>query len=167
MEINARLQVEHPVTEMVTGVDLVLEQLCIACNEPLRLRQKDIRFAGHAIEFRINAEDPDHGFRPDPGRIVGFEPPPDGRDGAKVRWDSAIENGYRIPPHYDSMVGKLIVHAADRPSALRASAGALEAMRIDGVHTTIPFHRRLLEAPDFREGCYDVDYLARSGLLHP
>jgi acetyl-CoA carboxylase biotin carboxylase subunit len=165
MEMNTRLQVEHPVTEMVTGVDLVLEQLRIACNEPLRLKQSQIRLSGHAIEFRINAEDPEDDFRPDPGLIRAFERPPERSGSAEIRWDSAIDGGYRIPPYYDSMLGKLIVHADEREQVLREAARALAALRIEGVHTTIPFHRRLLEAQEFRQGRYDVDYLPRSGLL--
>ena len=161
MEMNTRLQVEHPVTEMVTGVDLVAEQLRIAANRPLTLSQEEIRFEGHAVEFRINAEDPERDFRPDPGRIEGFRAAESSEPGVRVRWDSAVRSGYRIPPHYDSMIGKLIVHGADRTQALRGAAQALESLRIDGVATTIPFHRRLLDNPSFASGDYDVAFVAR------
>jgi acetyl-CoA carboxylase biotin carboxylase subunit len=150
---------------MVTGVDLVAQQLKLAANEPLELNQRDIRLRGHAVEFRINAEDPDNDFRPDPGLIRSVEHPPVDLDGVTVRWDSAIEAGYRIPPYYDSMVGKLIVHGQRRDETLRGAARALEALKLDGVRTTIPLHLRLLEAPEFRDGRYDINYLARSGLL--
>jgi len=165
MEMNTRLQVEHPVTEMVTGVDLVAQQLKLAANEPLELDQADIRLQGHAMEFRINAEDPDNDFRPDPGLIRALAAPPEKLDGVTVRWDSAVEAGYRIPPYYDSMVGKLIVHGAQRAETLRGAARALAGLKLDGVRTTIPLHLRLLEDGAFREGRYDIDYLARSGLL--
>jgi acetyl-CoA carboxylase biotin carboxylase subunit len=164
MEMNARLQVEHPVTEMVTGVDLVVEQIRLAALHPLRLRQEDVTFAGHAIELRINAEDPANGFRPDPGTIIAFEPPTAAGPGTRVRWDSAVRQGYRIPPNYDSMVGKLIVHAADRPRAIEAAKIALASLRIEGVRTTIPLHRAILEHPEFARGGYDVQFLERSGL---
>jgi len=164
MEMNTRLQVEHPVTEMITGVDLVAEQLRVAANEPLALTQDAIEFAGHAIEFRINAEDPEEGFRPDPGEIESFTPPVVSLEGVRVRWDSAIRNGYRIPPHYDSMVGKLIVHGPDREAALKGSEEALASIRLEGIRTTIGFHRRLLAAAAFREGNYDIDFLASGNL---
>jgi len=165
MEMNTRLQVEHPITEMVTGVDIVAEQLRIAANCPLSLRQDEIGFRGLAMEFRINAEDPDDGFRPDPGLIEAFTPPTAEEAGVTVRWDSAIRAGYRIPPHYDSMVGKLIVHGPDRETVLRGAEQALRGMRVEGVRTTIPLHLRLLGDEPFRRGKYDVNYLERSGLL--
>jgi len=165
MEMNTRLQVEHPVTEMITGTDLVAEQLRIAANEPLALTQDAIQFAGHAIEFRINAEDPEQDFRPDPGEIRSFTPPEASVEGVRVRWDSAIREGYKIPPHYDSMVGKLIVHGPDREVALRGSELALASMRLEGIRTTIAFHRRLLAAAAFREGSYDIDFLASGDLV--
>ncbi len=167
MEMNTRLQVEHPVTEMVTGRDLVKAQLAIAAGEPLALRQSDVAFNGHAIEFRINAEDPDRGFRPDPGLITAVAEPKATRAGAIVRWDSGVAAGWRVPPHYDSMIGKVIVHAASRAEALAASKEALGSLRIDGVKTTIPLHRRLLDDAAFARGDYDVDLLARSGLVAP
>ncbi len=163
MEMNTRLQVEHPVTEMVTGVDLVAEQLRIAAGCPLTLESPEI--AGHAIEFRINAEDPDRGFRPDVGSIESLTVPSTaGADGARVRWDSAIREGYRIPPYYDSMIGKLIVHAADRPAALAAAEAALGTLSISGLKTTIPWHLRLLQDPGFRSGDYTTDHVERHGL---
>jgi acetyl-CoA carboxylase biotin carboxylase subunit len=165
MEMNTRLQVEHPVTEMITGTDLVAEQLRVAANEPLALEQDAIEFSGHAIEFRINAEDPDEGFRPDPGEIVSFSPPVAEIDHVRVRWDSAVRAGYRIPPHYDSMVGKLIVHGPDRETALRGSEQALASLRLEGIRTTVGFHLRLLAAPAFREGSYDIDFLASGDLV--
>ncbi len=161
MEMNTRLQVEHAVTEMVSGIDLVVEQIRIAAHRPLAIGQEDVRLTGHAIEFRINAEDPDDGFRPDPGRIDAFEPPLGGGAGVQVRWDSALEPGYRIPPHYDSLIGKLIVHAPDRASALAGARVALLGLRIEGVATTIPFHRRLLENGEFCAGRYDVGFVER------
>ncbi len=165
MEMNTRIQVEHPVTEMVTGVDLVVEQIRIAANQPLRIRQEDVTLSGHAIEARINAEDPDDGFRPDPGVVSGIVPPPSEAGGCAVRWDSALEEGYRIPPHYDSLIGKLIVHGADRAGALSGCRDALETLEIRGVRTTIPLLRRIVEDPDFVKGEYDVGFLARSGLV--
>jgi len=162
MEMNARLQVEHPVTEMVSGVDLVVEQLRIAANQPLALAQDALRLEGHAIEFRINAEDPDRDFRPDPGRIATLAvPPATCGDGSRVRWDCGIGAGDRIPPHYDSLIGKLIVHAADRAAALQAAALALDALVVEGVATTIPFHRRLLGDPAFASGAYDTGLVQR------
>jgi acetyl-CoA carboxylase biotin carboxylase subunit len=165
MEMNTRLQVEHPVTEMLTGVDIVAEQLRIAANRPLDLDADRIGFDGHAIEFRINAEDPERGFRPDPGEIRRFRPPAAELDGVTVRWDSAIREGYRIPPHYDSLIGKLIVRAGSRSAALEGGRCALRAMRIEGVRTTVDLHLRLLEDAGFCAGAYDIGYLAESGLL--
>ena len=165
MEMNTRLQVEHPVTEMITGIDLVAEQLRVAANVPLTLQQDTIEFAGHASEFRINAEDPDQGFKPDPGEIISFAPPEVELDDVRVRWDSAIRDGYRIPPHYDSMVGKLIVHGPNREAALRGSVQALNSLGLEGICTTAGFHLRLLAAPAFREGTYDIDFLASGDLV--
>ncbi len=165
MEMNTRLQVEHPVTEMVTGVDLVEEQLRVAANEPLRIAQRDVAFEGHAIEMRINAEDPADGFRPDPGEITAFEPPPETLGDARVRWDAAVRAGSRIPPHYDSMIGKLIVHAGDRAGAIDAAIRALGALRIEGIRTTRDLHVSILKHERFASGTYDVDFLGASGLL--
>jgi len=164
MEMNTRLQVEHPVTEMVTAIDLVEQQLRIASNEPLSIGQAAVEFHGHAIELRINAEDPRNGFRPDPGEISGFSPPGHAGDGVQVRWDSAIVDGYRVPPYYDSMLGKLIVHAPGRQQAIAGAEKALAALRIEGVRTTIELHRGLLASEAFRSGDYDVDLVPRSGL---
>jgi len=157
MEMNTRLQVEHPVTEMITGVDIVQEQIKIAANRPLEITQSEIAIDGHAIEFRINAEDPDRDFRPDPGTISVFEPP----TGDGVRIDTHVTSGYRIPPFYDSMIAKLIVHGDDRMDAIRRSEAALGDFRIEGVATTIPIHQRILSEPAFREGAYDTMWLER------
>ncbi len=164
MEMNARLQVEHPLTEVLTGVDLVAEQFRIAANRPLELRQSAIRFDGHALEFRINAEDPANGFRPDPGLIRRFQAPAADLPGVVVRWDSAIREGYRIPPHYDSLIGKLIVKAPDRARALEGSRRALNNLVIEGVCTTLDLHLRLLDDPGFRAGLYDTGHLQAIGI---
>jgi acetyl-CoA carboxylase biotin carboxylase subunit len=148
IEMNTRLQVEHPVTEMVTGIDIVKEQLRIAAGLPLSIAQDDVRLNGHAIEVRINAEDPARNFAPQPGRVDVFFPP----TGAGIRVDSHAYGGYRIPPNYDSMIGKLIVHAPDRKAAMRRLRGALQCFLIDGVKTTIPFHLRLLSNHLFQRG---------------
>jgi len=155
MEMNARLQVEHPVTEMVTGVDIVKEQLRIAANCRLSVTQDDIDLDGNAIEVRINAEDPSDGFKPDPGTITAFEAPA----GDGVRIDTHIEKGYTIPPFYDSMICKLIGHGPDRKSAIRTVMSALEAFRIEGVSTTIPLHKKILAAAGFQEGTYNTDFI--------
>ena len=165
MEMNTRLQVEHPVTEMVTGVDLVIEQLRVAARHRLRHRQADVQLTGHAIEFRINAEDPDAGFRPDPGEIGGLTVGRSARSGASVRWDSAAREGYRVAPHYDSMIGKLIVHASDRPAAVEAARDVLDSMRIEGVRTTLELHRRIVRDAVFERGEYDIEFLTRRGLV--
>lgn len=157
MEMNTRLQVEHPVTEMVTGVDIVQEQIRIAANEPLTIKQDEVRWNGHAIECRINAEDPQNGFRPDPGCITVFDPP----TGDALRLDTHVEAGYTIPPFYDSMVGKLIAHGSTRPETLRIMADALRQFRIEGVRTTIPLHQRILATPEFVSGQYDIELLKR------
>jgi acetyl-CoA carboxylase biotin carboxylase subunit len=159
MEMNTRLQVEHPVSEMISGLDLVEEQIRIAALEPLRFAQHEMKLTGHAIELRINAEDPDAGFRPDPGTIAAFEPP----QGPGVRWDSAVRAGWKIPPHYDSMIGKLVVHAPTRPEAIERAKRALGTLRIEGVKTTIPLHRWILDAPEFVSGRYDIGFLGRGG----
>jgi len=164
MEMNTRLQVEHPVTEMTTGVDLVDAQLRIAAGEPLALRQDAVAFRGHAIEFRINAEDPDHGFRPDPGLVDAVVAPTVTRPGATVRWDSGVAAGWRVPSYYDSLIGKVIVHAQTRPEAIAGAQEALGSMRVSGIKTTIPLHLRLLDDPSFTRGEYDVAFLGRSGL---
>jgi acetyl-CoA carboxylase biotin carboxylase subunit len=164
MEMNTRLQVEHPVTEMVTGVDIVREQIAIAANRPLSRTQEEIVLRGHAIELRINAEDPDAGFAPDPGTITAVTIPASPGGGVTIRWDGGIAPGWRVPPHYDSMVGKLVVHAPDRRAAIEAARAALAALTIEGIKTTIPLHRRILEDPDFVAGTYDVSFLERKAL---
>jgi len=148
MEMNTRIQVEHPVTEMVTGIDLIAEQLRIAGGEPISVRQEEIHIHGHAIECRINAEDPSHNFRPTPGRITGWLPP----GGPGVRVDSHVYTGYEIPPFYDSLIGKLIVWGIDRDAALRRLRRALSECAITGIPTTIDFHLALLDRPEFQRG---------------
>ena len=155
IEMNTRIQVEHPVTEMLTGVDLVKEQIRVASGEPLSLEQADVPMVGHAMEFRINAEDPDQDFMPSPGEISSLEVP----GGPGVRVDSAIYQGYQIPPFYDSMVGKLVVWALTRDEAISRARRALREYRLEGIKTTIPLHLRLLEDDAFRSGEYNTDYL--------
>jgi acetyl-CoA carboxylase biotin carboxylase subunit len=148
MEMNTRIQVEHPVTEMVTGIDLIAEQLRIAGGEPISVRQEEIQLRGHAIECRINAEDPRHNFRPAPGRITGWLPP----GGPGVRIDSHVYTGYEIPPFYDSLIGKLIVWGVDRDHALRRLRRALSECAVTGIPTAIDFHLALLDRPEFQRG---------------
>jgi acetyl-CoA carboxylase, biotin carboxylase subunit len=155
IEMNTRIQVEHPVTEMLTGVDLVKEQIRISAGDPVSLEQEDVPMVGHAIEFRINAEDPDQDFMPSPGEISWLEVP----GGPGVRVDSAIYQGYQIPPFYDSMVGKLIVWALTREEAISRARRALREYRLEGVKTTIPLHLRLLKGEAFRSGEYHTGYL--------
>jgi acetyl-CoA carboxylase, biotin carboxylase subunit len=155
IEMNTRIQVEHPVTEMLTGVDLVKEQIRVASGEPLSIEQEDVPFVGHAMEFRINAEDPDKDFMPSPGEISFLDVP----GGPGVRVDSAIYQGYKIPPFYDSMVGKLIVWALTREEAINRARRALREYRLEGIKTTIPLHLRLLEDNAFRSGEYHTGYL--------
>jgi acetyl-CoA carboxylase biotin carboxylase subunit len=154
IEMNTRLQVEHPVTEMVTGLDLVREQIRIADGQPLLLRQEDVEFRGHAIECRINAEDP-RTFAPSPGLVGHFHQP----GGLNVRVDSGLYSGYRIPPYYDSMIAKLIVWGHSREGALRRLRRALEEFVIEGVKTTIPLHQALLDEPDIQKGAYSIKWL--------
>jgi acetyl-CoA carboxylase biotin carboxylase subunit len=155
IEMNTRIQVEHPVTETLTGVDLVKEQLKIASGESLSLAQEDVPFNGWAMEFRINAEDPEKDFMPSPGEISFLDVP----GGPGVRVDSAIYQGYKIPPFYDSLVAKLIVWALTREEAINRARRALREYRIEGIKTTIPLHMRLLEDDAFRSGEYHTDYL--------
>jgi acetyl-CoA carboxylase, biotin carboxylase subunit len=157
IEVNARIQVEHPVTEMVTGIDLVKQQIKIAAGEPLPFRQEDVVLRGHSIECRINSEDPDHDFRPSPGRITALNIP----GGPGVRWDSHIQVGYTVPPNYDSLVGKLIVHAPTRLEALATMRRALGELVIEGVSTTIPLQRRIFRNPDFIAGQVDTTWVER------
>lgn len=148
MEMNTRIQVEHPVTEMVTGLDLIAEQLRVAQGEKLSLTQGQVQLHGHAIECRINAEDPDRNFRPGPGRITAFLPP----GGPGVRMDSHVYTDYEIPPYYDSLIGKLIVWGSDRAAAIKRMKRALRECAITGVPTTIGFHQKILETPHFVKG---------------
>jgi acetyl-CoA carboxylase biotin carboxylase subunit len=156
IEMNTRLQVEHPITEMVSGIDIVREQLRIAAGAPLGYRQSDVRLCGHAIECRINAEDP-QSFRPSPGRVTDYHAP----GGLGVRVDSALYQGYQVPPYYDSLVSKLIVHGKSRNECLMRLRRALDEYVIGGIDTTIPLHQRLAAAPDFIDGDYDVHWLER------
>jgi acetyl-CoA carboxylase biotin carboxylase subunit len=148
MEMNTRIQVEHPVTEMITGIDIVGEQIRIAQGEKLRLTQDKVVLQGHAIECRINAEDPEHDFRPSPGRISGYLPP----GGPGVRIDSHVYTDYQIPPYYDSLIGKLIVWGPDRPTAIIRMKRALRECAITGLPTTIGFHQKIMETPQFLQG---------------
>jgi len=156
IEMNTRLQVEHPVTEMITGIDLVREQIRIAAGAPLSFSQDAVRFAGHAIECRVTAESPTD-FRPSPGRVTEYHPP----GGLGVRVDSALYAGYSVPPHYDSMVAKLIVHGSSRNEALMRLRRALDEFVIGGIETTLPLHRRILGTSDFVDGSYDIHWLER------
>ena len=157
LEVNTRVQVEHPVTEMITGVDIVKMSIMIAAGEKLPFRQRDIEVRGHAMECRINAEDPERGFRPSAGRIDLYEVP----GGPGVRLDSHVVPGYTVPPTYDSMIGKLIVHADDRPRAIERMARALREFRIGPIKTTIGLHQSLMLNSAFREGGVDIHFLER------
>ncbi len=156
IEMNTRLQVEHPVTEMVCGIDLVKEQIRVAAGEALGYGQGDIRFSGHAIECRITAEDP-RTFAPSPGRVHTFHAP----GGLGVRVDSALYSGYTVPPHYDSLVAKLIVHAPNRAEAIARMRRALGEMVVAGISTTITLHQRVMDAPEFQAGDYTIHWLER------
>ena len=156
IEMNTRLQVEHPVTEAVTGIDLVLEQIRVASGAPLSFKQKDITFSGHAIECRINAENP-RTFRPSPGKITYWHPP----GGLGVRVDSGVYQGYRIPPYYDSLIGKLIVHGKTRNECMMRLKRALSEFVIDGIETTIPLFNELIQQPDIANGLYDIHWLEK------
>ena len=154
IEMNTRVQVEHPVTEMITGIDIVNEQIRLAAGSPLSVTQDEVRFDGHAIECRINAEHPST-FRPSPGLISYFHPP----GGLGVRVDSAAYQGYRIPPHYDSLIGKLIVHGRTRTECLMRLRRALDEFVVDGVETTLPLFRTLVRNLDIQNGAYDIHWL--------
>jgi acetyl-CoA carboxylase, biotin carboxylase subunit len=156
IEMNTRLQVEHPITEMISGVDIVREQLRIAAGGTLDYRQADVRLCGHAIECRINAESPDT-FRPCPGRVTDYHAP----GGLGVRVDSALYHGYEVPAHYDSLIAKLVVHGRSRNECLMRLRRALDEYVIDGIETTIPLHQRLAVAAEFIDGDYDVHWLSR------
>ncbi len=155
MEMNTRIQVEHPVTEEVTDVDLIRNQLLIAAGEKMEVRQEDIKFKGHAIECRINAEDPMNNFRPAPGQITSFHTP----GGHGIRVDTHAYAKYVIPPFYDSMIAKLITHARDRDYAIMKMKRALEEFIIEGIPTTIPFHRSVIDDPVFQSGVYSTKYI--------
>jgi acetyl-CoA carboxylase biotin carboxylase subunit len=156
IEMNTRLQVEHPVTEMVCGIDLVKEQIRIAAGEPLGYAQSDILFGGHAIECRITAEDPET-FAPSPGRVNTYHAP----GGLGVRVDSALYSGYTVPPHYDSLVAKLVVHAPSRPEAIARMRRALNEMVVAGIRTTLPLHQAVMDDPEFQSGDYTIHWLER------
>jgi acetyl-CoA carboxylase, biotin carboxylase subunit len=155
MEMNTRIQVEHPITELITGVDLVKEQIRIADGEKLKLAQRDISCNGHAIECRINAEDSDNNFMPSPGKITMYHP----SGGFGVRVDSHLYTGYNIPPYYDSLIAKLIVHADDRRQAIARMRRALSEFMVEGIKTTIPFHLKVLDNPDFQKGEYSTKFI--------
>jgi acetyl-CoA carboxylase biotin carboxylase subunit len=157
LEVNTRVQVEHPVTELITGVDIVKEMIKVAAGEKLSIRQDDVRINGHAIECRINAEDPDRNFMPCAGKITRYEPP----GGPGVRVDSHVVTGYTVPPNYDSMIGKLLVHAPTRREAIARMSRALREFRIEPIKTTIPLQRRLMENSAFQDGGIDIHFLER------
>jgi len=154
IEMNTRLQIEHTISEMVTGIDLVREQIRVAAGLPLSYKQSDITFNGHAIECRINAENPET-FTPSPGKVTNFHAP----GGLGVRVDSALYEGYRVPPHYDSMIAKLIVHGSNRNECLLRLRRSLEEFVIGGIQTTLPLHQRIISQPDFINGDYDIHWL--------
>ena len=156
IEMNTRIQVEHPVTEMITGMDLVNEQIRIAAGAPLSVTQNEVSFWGHSIECRVNAENPET-FRPSPGRVAYFHPP----GGVGVRVNSAVYQGYSIPPNYNSLVGKLIVHGRTRTEALMRLRRALDEFVVDGIDTTLPLFRRLVRNPDIQNGLYDIHWLEK------
>lgn len=157
MEMNTRIQVEHPITEEVTGIDLVKAQIEIAAGMPLEIKQDDIKITGHAIECRINAENPELGFRPSPGTITALYMP----GGPGIRIDGAVYQGYTITPYYDSMISKLIAHGSDRDDAIRKMKWALSEFIVGGVDTNIDFHLEIIRHPDFRNGNYDIGFLNR------
>jgi acetyl-CoA carboxylase biotin carboxylase subunit len=157
LEMNTRIQVEHPVTEMITGVDLVAQQLRIARGEALPFKQSDVRFFGHAIECRINAESPQHGFRPCPGRIAGWRAP----EGSGIRVDSHCYPGYLVPPFYDSLLGKLIAHGEDRAHAIARTKEALGSFQVEGIDTGIPFLQAVIADPDYVNGNVNTRWLEK------
>jgi acetyl-CoA carboxylase biotin carboxylase subunit len=156
MEVNTRIQVEHPITEMVTGVDLIKEQIRLAAGQPLSIRQQDVILTGHSLECRINAEDPEK-FTPSPGMITKYSPP----GGFGIRVDSAMESGSVVVPYYDSMIAKLITHGRDRQESAARMKRALGEFVIEGIKTTIPLHRRILDDPDFQKGHVSTTFLER------
>jgi acetyl-CoA carboxylase, biotin carboxylase subunit len=155
LEMNTRIQVEHPVTEMITGIDLVREMIRIAGGERLRVRQDEVRVSGHSIEVRINAEDPSKNFLPNPGTVSALGVPV----GDGVRFDSMLYQGYTVPPFYDSLLGKLIVHDKDRPSAIRKLERALAELNVEGLATTKPLHQALARDADVQAGCFHTTWL--------
>jgi acetyl-CoA carboxylase biotin carboxylase subunit len=155
LEVNKRVQVEHPITEEVTGIDIVKLQILIAMGEPLRISERDVQFKGHAIECRINAEDPFDDFRPSPGRIEMYYAP----GGRGVRVDSHAYAGYTIPPFYDSLLGKLITYGKDRREAMDKMTRALGEYMVTGIKTTIPFQLAILQDPNFRRGVYSTNFI--------
>ncbi|MBL8991272.1 MAG: acetyl-CoA carboxylase biotin carboxylase subunit [Phycisphaerae bacterium] len=157
LEVNTRVQVEHPVTEQITGIDIVKTMIRVAAGEKLPYAQKDVRINGHAIECRINAEDPARNFMPQPGQITRWQQP----GGPGVRMDTHVVTGYTVPKFYDSMVAKLIVHADDREQCITRTARALREFRVDPIKTTVPLHQRLMEEAAFRKGGVDIHYLER------
>lgn len=163
LEVNTRIQVEHPVTEMVTGIDLVAEQIRVAGGAPLSFRQEDVESNGHAIECRINAEMPDRDFMPSPGRITLWQPP----QGDGIRVDSHCYAGYLVPPYYDSMLAKLIVHGRDRDAAISAMSRALADFALAGVHSTIAFHQAVLAHPDFRHNRVSTRWVEETLMSEP
>ena len=158
MEMNTRIQVEHPVTEMVTGIDLIAEQLRIAGGEPISVRQEDIQMKGHAIECRINAENPDKNFQPCPGKIEHLVIP----GGLGVRWESHVYAGYTVPPYYDSMIAKLLVHRPTREEAIATMLRCLDELQVEGIETTAPFHKKVLTHPEFVAGTIDTKFVERT-----
>lgn len=156
IEMNTRVQVEHPVTEMITGVDIVREQIRIAAGLPLSITQDQVHFNGHAIECRVNAEDP-RTFMPCPGNVTGYHQP----GGLGVRMDSHLYSGYKVPPYYDSLIGKLIVHAPNREAALMRMGNALDEIVIEGIKTNVPLHKDLIADPNFRKGAQNIHYLEK------
>ncbi|MGV3490955.1 MAG: acetyl-CoA carboxylase biotin carboxylase subunit, partial [Devosia sp.] len=155
-EMNTRLQVEHPVTERITGVDIVYEQIRVASGEKLSLKQEDVKFTGHAIEVRINAEDPQT-FAPSPGKIQFYHP----AGGVGVRVDSAVYQGYSIPPYYDSLIGKLIVYGRTREECLQRLRRAVDEFVVDGIKTTLPLFQRLIQNQDIAGAQYDIHWLEK------
>ncbi len=157
MEMNTRVQVEHPVTEMITSIDIIKEQIKIAAGEPLKIKQRDVHFHGHAIECRINAENPDRNFLPSPGEITIYLPP----GGPGIRVDSHAYQGYQILPHYDSLIAKLICWGRTRMEAIDRMRRALNEFVIDGIHTTIPFHLKVLDNEDFKAGNVSTNFIEK------
>jgi len=160
MEVNTRIQVEHPVSEMVTGIDLIKAMILAAAGEKLPFTQADVKITGHAIECRINAEDPDANFRPSPGKIEGLQLP----GGPGVRWDSHVYAGYTVPPNYDSMIGKLITYGKTRDEAIKIMQRALREFKADGIKTTVPLHQRIMANNNFRTGDVHIHFLEKTML---